>query len=126
MTAEAGTDCACDSNRLVDELRNAASSARVTFLLGAVGSPMVVVMAVMADGSEKSALTRMAAGLVSVGFLGLIKQRRYLARAAWMRSTPRWWERLEEAPTLITFPRLTRAVRALMPARYRPDRYHLR
>lgn len=88
----------------MDEMYHAAESARLVMYVCAVGAPANTVLAVLHDGDL--VLTRIAAGLVGVGFVSWVRSRRYWARAQWLASTPRWWERLEEAPTLIAFPRL--------------------
>ncbi len=42
-----------------------------------------------------------------VGMVGGVwARRRLLARAAWLEATDRWWERLDEMPHIVPFPRL--------------------
>lgn len=46
--------------------------------------------------------------------LSWLMQKRWEARMVWLRDTERWWEKLDEAPTIMPFPRLSNAVNRLL------------
>ena len=52
---------------------------------------------------------RLVGYLLLVGF-GWIMERRHRARAAWMQDTEQWWEKLDDAPSILPFPRLNAAM----------------
>jgi hypothetical protein len=104
-------------HRLAREMAGSARGARLYATLGTgVLIPMAVAMGVVATVFGEDAVTtwERAATLVALVAVSWIRHRRYAARARWIRETPRWWERLDEAPTLLLFPRTTRLIRRVV------------
>lgn len=84
------------------------------------GGIFLSIVAVLAAGVavyanlEVGASLKTAALAIGGCIVSSIRHRRYQARAKWMRETPNWWERTDEAPTLLTFPRSVRLLRRLI------------
>lgn len=120
------TETAPGRNQLAEEAQGTAEYAWMYSRAGLFLVPLAFAMASIAtwwtdDDPQRywqSALVTTA--LVAVSW---IRHRRYAARARWFAETPHWWERTEEAPTLLTFPRTVRALRRLV-SLGRPRRYY--
>jgi hypothetical protein len=85
-------------NRLAEEYR---SNAELAWMLRGLSMPMAglaLLVLVLTPGSDALKALALAAGTVVTQWL---RHRRYTARARWMTTTDRWWERLDEAPTLL-------------------------
>ncbi len=104
-------------HRLARELQGSADYARLYALFGTwLLAPVAVAMGVVATVLDEDVVTtwKGAATSVALVILSWIRHRRYAARARWMRETPRWRERLDEAPTLLMFPRALRVIRRVV------------
>lgn len=84
------------------------------YWLASRGGVLIVASSVFADAYalvagqpiDTYAWQRLASSTLITAF-SFIQHRRWRARAAWLASTPRWWERDEEMPTILPFPRLS-------------------
>ncbi len=105
-------------HRMEREAQGSADNAWMSSRAGLVGT---FVAAVIYHGDLLT--TARTAGVAGVlCWINWIRHRRFAARAKWLRETPNWWERMDEAPTLLTFPRTVRAARRLID-RGNPRRY---
>jgi hypothetical protein len=111
-------------NRFMREVQGSADNAWFYSrggLMVVAGSVATAIVAIVNDISVLDSVK--AAGLATLTCLiNWIRHRRYSARAQWMRDTPNWWERMDEAPTMLTFPRAVRLLRRLV-FRQRPRSY---
>ncbi len=92
------------SRRLVTEARRAARG----FQFGLMGSTWAAgsrTAVIVNEGWTSERGTVLILGLVGIP-LTYLMWRRWHARGEWLRTTPQWWERLDEAPDVIPFPRL--------------------
>jgi hypothetical protein len=103
-------------NRLERETQGSADNAWMSSRAGLVGALLLTTTAVVAVLYRGDLLTAVRTAVVTslLCWVNWIRHRRFAARARWLRETPNWWERLDEAPTLLTFPRTVRAVRRLV------------
>jgi hypothetical protein len=113
VTSDAATEKRTEPHRLVRETTSSADHSWMVSRFGLVLVPAALTVAVLQEtvlppepGAWRAVATSTAVTLVS-----WVRTRRLQARAHWYATTPQWWDRLDEAPTLLTFPRLVWAVR---------------
>lgn len=103
--------------------REARASAENAWLVSRCGLALVAVATLAAAVHPDMNTWRSVATAALTMVVTWIRARRVQARADWLATTPNWWERLDEAPTLITFPRLARWLRRHVPNKLRATRY---
>lgn len=103
-------------NRIERETQGSAENAWMVsrggvfvFVVSVATAVVAAVSGIHAFGAAKAAaVTGMVCGV------NWIRHRRFADRARWIRETPNWWQRMDEAPTLLTFPRAVRALRRVV------------
>jgi hypothetical protein len=93
-----------EPNRLAREAHRRAEG----YALTALGSALVAITNAVAaaQGQPSEGWVRIAAA-GAVAALSILLRHRWAVRAQWLRDTPRWWERQDEMPSVLPFPRLS-------------------
>lgn len=100
-------------HRLWHEANRTVALTRMSFTLGALGAGAQVLLWA---GTRLDLVSDTDAGTPTVAVRVVVTtvaavlthtlNRRWIARRDWYADTERWWERLDEAPSVIPFPRL--------------------
>lgn len=96
-------------NRLADEAYHRAEGYWLASRLGLL-AVVVMVASMLGAGDYRSEAWKALATLTFTAAIGFLMERRWRARARWLHHTEQWWEKLNEAPSILPFPRTAAAV----------------
>ncbi|WP_328384466.1 hypothetical protein OHQ88_33685 (plasmid) [Micromonospora zamorensis] len=100
-------------NRLAAEAYYRAEGYKIVSMVGTAALPTLVVMLLFSGDYSGRSWQAVASVAVTTASSHLMR-RRWSARARWLHHTPQWWERLNEAPTILPFPRLADGIARVM------------
>lgn len=93
-------------NRLAAEASHRADGYWFASRGGVIANLAVSVTLALAPNRDFDTWQKASMGWLLAG-ASFVMERRWRARAVWLRDTERWWERLDEAPSIRPFPRVT-------------------